>query len=67
MAEEQRRAAFVGLAAASALVVLIASGVAISRLGSGDHGGRSRVATSSPEQPSGEAGPASSGGPRDSR
>jgi hypothetical protein len=34
LAEQQRRGAFVGLAIASALVVLVASGVAVNRLGS---------------------------------
>ena len=57
LAEEQRRGAFVGLAIASAFVVLVASGVAVSRLGS-DRSGRVPSDVASPGTDSG-SGPAS--------
>src|SRR5438309_7919848 len=49
LAESQRSGAYVWLAVSSALLVLLASGVAISRIGDRDH--VSRVA-STPERPS---------------
>jgi hypothetical protein len=67
LAEQQRRGAYVGLAFATALVVLTASGVAISRLDSDDRPRRS-AETASPAQapePSGSpaAGQETSGPP----
>lgn len=58
MAGAQRTRAYVWLALASALLVLLASGVAISRLGGNDHGGR---LASAPETASAPATGAGSG------
>ena len=58
MVERHRRGVHVGLAVASALVVLVSSGVAVTRLGS-RHSDRHRlVAIASPTEPSHRAAPA---------